>query len=320
MPVRAVDDKPSDTLVVVSGEGFWTGSSTLPHLHHIHRLLGRSAARPLDNGRRGRGRGRRRPSRARDAARRRRVPEDRRRSDAHRRRGRGDGDGAGPDPGDPVAEAARARARRPPGDGARPPRGAVHRVAGGVGRGGCRRPDAARRAAAAMARSEPRRVRVAASTSSASGSSPTTSCPPTWSRATAGSPRPRSGRGHRCSSTATCRSPTSSSTVTRSPASSTGPRRARATRSSTSPPSRSPTRSTSATSSPATAPTSTATSSARGGRCDACCNVRWLVEHGFGPLEEMPEVAVLRIRAVTRRSVLPRPRAIDLERGPVGHR
>jgi len=34
MPVRAVDDKPSDTLVVVSGEGFWTGSSTLPHLHH----------------------------------------------------------------------------------------------------------------------------------------------------------------------------------------------------------------------------------------------------------------------------------------------
>jgi hypothetical protein len=35
MPVRAVDDKPSDTLVVVSAEGFWTGSSTLPHLHHI---------------------------------------------------------------------------------------------------------------------------------------------------------------------------------------------------------------------------------------------------------------------------------------------
>ena len=29
----AVDDKASDTLVVVSGEGFWTGSSTLPHLH-----------------------------------------------------------------------------------------------------------------------------------------------------------------------------------------------------------------------------------------------------------------------------------------------
>jgi len=33
MPVRAVDDKPSDTLVVVPGEGLWTGSSTLPHLH-----------------------------------------------------------------------------------------------------------------------------------------------------------------------------------------------------------------------------------------------------------------------------------------------
>ena len=33
MFVRAVDDKASDTLVVVSGEGFWTGSSTLPHLH-----------------------------------------------------------------------------------------------------------------------------------------------------------------------------------------------------------------------------------------------------------------------------------------------
>jgi len=39
MPVRAVDDKPSDTLVVVSGEGFWTGSSTLPHLHHLPRCM-----------------------------------------------------------------------------------------------------------------------------------------------------------------------------------------------------------------------------------------------------------------------------------------
>jgi len=38
MPVRAVDDKSSDTLVVVSGEGFWTGSSTLPHLHQ-HTVL-----------------------------------------------------------------------------------------------------------------------------------------------------------------------------------------------------------------------------------------------------------------------------------------
>jgi hypothetical protein len=32
---RSLDDKASDTLVVVSGEGFWTGSSTLPHLHHL---------------------------------------------------------------------------------------------------------------------------------------------------------------------------------------------------------------------------------------------------------------------------------------------
>src|SRR5262249_59148499 len=78
------------------------------------------------------------------------------------------------------------------------------------------------------------------------------------------------GRGHRCSSTATCRSTTSSSKVTRSPASSTGPRRPRATPCSTSPPSRSDTRSTLATLSLATAPTSTSTSSAPGGRCDAC--------------------------------------------------
>ena len=35
MGARPVDDKPSDTLVVVSGDGFWTGSSTLPHLHHL---------------------------------------------------------------------------------------------------------------------------------------------------------------------------------------------------------------------------------------------------------------------------------------------
>jgi hypothetical protein len=38
---RAIDDKPPDTLVVVFGEGFWTGSSTLPHLHQF------LAARPL---------------------------------------------------------------------------------------------------------------------------------------------------------------------------------------------------------------------------------------------------------------------------------
>ena len=107
------------------------------------------------------------------------------------------------------------------------------------------------------------------STASATGSSPTTSFRPTWSRATVGSPRLHSGRGHRCSLTATCRSLTSSSTVTRSPASSTSPRRVRATHCSTSPSSRSDTRSTLATSSPATAPSSTATSSARGGRCEA---------------------------------------------------
>jgi len=35
---RAIDDKSSNTLVVVSGEGFWTGSSTLPHLHHFFAL------------------------------------------------------------------------------------------------------------------------------------------------------------------------------------------------------------------------------------------------------------------------------------------
>jgi DinB superfamily len=35
MGARTVDDKSSDTLVVVSGEGFWTGSSTLPHLHQM---------------------------------------------------------------------------------------------------------------------------------------------------------------------------------------------------------------------------------------------------------------------------------------------
>jgi hypothetical protein len=40
---RAIDDKSPDTLVVVSGEGFWTGSSTLPHLHHFS---ARAAAMP----------------------------------------------------------------------------------------------------------------------------------------------------------------------------------------------------------------------------------------------------------------------------------
>ena len=37
MGARSVDDKPSDTLVVVSVNGLWTGSSTLPHLHHADR-------------------------------------------------------------------------------------------------------------------------------------------------------------------------------------------------------------------------------------------------------------------------------------------
>src|SRR5262245_29158727 len=41
MGARSVDDKPSDTLVVVSGEGSWTGSSTLPHLHHFIRRFAR---------------------------------------------------------------------------------------------------------------------------------------------------------------------------------------------------------------------------------------------------------------------------------------
>ena len=45
MPVRAVDDKSSDTLVVVSGEGFWTGSSTLPHLHQYVALHARLPTR-----------------------------------------------------------------------------------------------------------------------------------------------------------------------------------------------------------------------------------------------------------------------------------
>ncbi len=61
-----------------------------------------------------------------------------------------------------MAEAARARARRRPGDGTRPSRRAVDGVVGGMGRGGCRRADTARRADAAMARSELRRVRIAA--------------------------------------------------------------------------------------------------------------------------------------------------------------
>src|ERR1700745_2221066 len=49
------------------------------------------------------------------------------------------------------AHAARARGRPPHGAGTRPPRRAVGGIGGGVGRGRCRRPDAARRAAPAMA-------------------------------------------------------------------------------------------------------------------------------------------------------------------------
>src|ERR1700729_2973934 len=47
-----------------------------------------------------------------------------------------------------------------PGTALAPPRRAICRVAGRVGRGGCRRTDAARRAAAAMARPQPRRARI----------------------------------------------------------------------------------------------------------------------------------------------------------------
>jgi len=53
MVVRAIDDKSPDTLVVVSGEGFWTGSSTLPHLHQFLPQSGPKAARAgLDSNRR----------------------------------------------------------------------------------------------------------------------------------------------------------------------------------------------------------------------------------------------------------------------------
>jgi len=45
---RAIDDKSPDTLVVVSGEGFWTGSSTLPHLHHF---FAREGSRRAENAR-----------------------------------------------------------------------------------------------------------------------------------------------------------------------------------------------------------------------------------------------------------------------------
>src|SRR3954447_9558261 len=44
MGVPPVDDKSSDTLVAAPGEGSWTGSSTLPHLHHIPLIAGSAAA------------------------------------------------------------------------------------------------------------------------------------------------------------------------------------------------------------------------------------------------------------------------------------
>ena len=49
MVARPFDDKPSDTLVVVSDEGFWTGSSTLPHLHQPP-LLARATPWSLTSG------------------------------------------------------------------------------------------------------------------------------------------------------------------------------------------------------------------------------------------------------------------------------
>src|SRR3954453_22203829 len=51
--------------------------------------------------------------------------------------------------------------RHGPRDGTRPPRRAVYRILGGVGRGGCHRPGAARRAAATLARPEPRGAWIA---------------------------------------------------------------------------------------------------------------------------------------------------------------
>jgi hypothetical protein len=45
---RAIDDKSSNTLVVVSGEGFWTGSSTLPHLHHFFALAASPTSFPAN--------------------------------------------------------------------------------------------------------------------------------------------------------------------------------------------------------------------------------------------------------------------------------
>jgi hypothetical protein len=74
-----------------------------------------------------------------------------------------------------------------PRDGTRPPRRAVDRVVGGVGRGGCCTTPRCRHG---PVRASTRSHRT--STANASGSSPTASFPPTWSRTTAGLPRLRS--------------------------------------------------------------------------------------------------------------------------------
>lgn len=65
--------------------------------------------------------------------------------------------GADPDSGGHLAEASRARAPQ----GQRPPPRAVERAVDGMGRGGRRRTHAARRPAAAVARSELRQDRIA---------------------------------------------------------------------------------------------------------------------------------------------------------------
>ena len=130
---------------------------------------------------------------------------------------------------------------------------------------------------------------------SVTGSLRTGSFPPTWSGATATSPRRRSGPGHQSSRTATSTSNTSSSTMARSPASSTGPRP------------------------PGDALFDLATLTLaeehlddviagygaevdrdliRAWRSWRCLTViRWLFENGYGAPDEYPEVAVLRSQA-----------------------
>ena len=127
--------------------------------------------------------------------------------EAHRRRGRGDACGADPDAGGPrdakppvlalAALQGRLLGRLVPS----PPR----RQPGG--RGGCSSPNGCTtRRCPPWPGQSPDAVDVAPRRTSASGSSRTASSPPTWSRETAGSPRLRSGPGHRFSFTATCSS------------------------------------------------------------------------------------------------------------------